>query len=123
MEDLILFHEKTNEEIIEFYRELFALLNLENFRLLYLYSDNVEEILQVVKKERSDDAGNEMWYPLMMNYLVESPYGKKLGYTGFEDMVTHFKHRQTLELRVIKEVLGEYAIVLPAKEWKLSDIF
>ena len=117
MEDLILFHECSDEQIMDFYHELFALLDKENFKLLYLYSENIEEILQVVKKERSDNAGNEMWYPLMMNYLKESPYGKKHGYESFEDMVAHFRHRQGLEMRVIKEVLGECATVLPAKEW------
>lgn len=122
MEDLILFHELGDEEIIEFYRELFAVIDRENFSLLYLYSENVEEILQAVKKERSDNQGNEMWYPLMLQYLVNSPYGKKHEYKGFDDMVAHFKHRQSLELRVINEVLGEKADVLPAKEWKIEEI-
>lgn len=122
MEDLILFHELSDEEIIEFYRALFDLIDKKNFRLFYLYSENVEEILQVVKKERSDNAGNEMWYPLMLNYLKDSPYGKKHGYQGFEDMVAHFRHRQSLELRVIEEVLGECAVVLPAKEWEIEEI-
>ena len=75
-----------------------------------------------MKKERSDDAGNEMWYPLMMNYLKESTYGKKHQYEGFEDMAAHFRHRQMLEMRVIKEVLGDCAVVLPAKEWKMEEI-
>ena len=122
MEDLILFHECSDEEIVDFYRELFDVVDKENFFLFYLYSEKIEEILQVVKKERSDHAGNEMWYPLMMNYLKDSPYGKKHGYEGFEDMVAHFKHRQSLELRVIKEVLGECAVVLQAKEWELADV-
>ena len=122
MEDLILFHECSDEEIIDFYRQLFALLNKDSFQLLYLYSENVEEVLQEVKKERSDNAGNEMWYPLMMNYLKESPYGKKHGYEGFDDMVAHFRHRQSLEMRVIEEVLGECARILPAKEWEIEDV-
>lgn len=123
MEDLILFHECSDEEIVEFYRELFTRIDKENFHLFYLYSENIEEILRVVKKERSDSAGNEMWYPLMMNYLKESPFGKRHECKGFDDMVAHFKHRQMLELRVIEEVLGKCAVVLPAKEWKLEKIF
>lgn len=122
MEDLILFHERSDEEIIEFYRELCGKIDKERFRLFYLYSEDLEEILQVVKKKRSDHNGNEMWYPLMMNYLKDSPYGKKHGYEGFDDMVAHFRHRQMLEMRVIKEILGECAVVLPAKEWKIEDI-
>ena len=122
MEDLILFHELNDEDIIDFYRELFDVVDKEDFCLLYLYSEDVESILQVVKKERSDNAGNEMWYPLMMNYLKDSPYGKKHGYENFDDMVAHFRHRQMLELRVIKEVLGECAVVLTAKEWKFDEV-
>lgn len=122
MEDLILFHELSDEEIIEFYRALFDLIDKKNFRLFYLYSENVEEILQVVKKERSDNAGNEMWYPLMLNYLKDSPYGRKNGMQDFDDMVEHFRHRQSLEMRVIEEVLGECAVVLPAKEWEIEEI-
>ena len=117
MEDLILFHECSDDEILDFYRELFELVDKEQFQLFYLFSENIEEILRVVKKERSDNAGNEMWYPLMLNYLKASPYGKKHGYEGFDDMVEHFKHRQALELRVIKEILGGCAIVLPAKDY------
>ena len=122
MEDLILLHEKNDEEIVEFYSELFSLVDRDSFRLLYLYSEDVEEILQIVKTERSDNAGNEMWYPLMLNYIKESPFGKKHGVDGFDDMVEHFRHRQRLELRVISEVLGDCAKVLPAKEWKLEEI-
>ena len=36
------------------------------------FPDYAEEI----KKERADNNGVEMWYPLMMNYLNDSPYGK-----------------------------------------------
>lgn len=122
MEDLILFHELSDEEIIVFYHELFKRIDKENSRIFYLYSENIEENLQIVKKERSDNAGNEMWYPLMLNYLKDSPYGRKFGIQGFDDMVAHFRHRQSLEMRVIKEVLGECAVVLPAKEWELEEI-
>ncbi|MBQ8518292.1 MAG: hypothetical protein IJ455_01645 [Agathobacter sp.] len=122
MEDLILFHELSDEEIVEFYRELFGVIDKSNFCLLYLYSDKLEEFLQVVRKERCDNAGNEMWYPLMMNYLKDSPYGRKHGYEDFGDMVAHFKHRQALELRVIEEVLGACARVLPAKEWEIEEL-
>lgn len=122
MEDLILFHELSDEAILDFYRELFAVMKADDFCMLYLYSDRLEEYLQEIKKERSDNQGNEMWYPLMMEYLVQSPYGKKHGYEGLEDMVKHFRHRQGLELRVIREVVGDKAIVLPAKEWEMEAV-
>ena len=122
MEDLILFHELSDEEIVNFYRELFAVIDRDNFRLFYLYSENIEEILQVVKKERSDDAGNEMWYPLMMNYLKESPYGKAHNYQGLDDMIGHFERRRNLEVKIMQKVLKNDGLILKAKEYDLEQI-
>lgn len=122
IEDLILFHLLKDDEIVEFYRELYGRVNQENFRLLYLYSDKLEENIKVIKKERSDQSGNELWYQMMLEYLIHSPYGEKYGCSTFEDMIAHFRHRQQLEMRIIREVIRERAMVLPAKEWDLNEI-
>lgn len=122
IEDLILFHLLNDDEIVEFYRELYSTVNKEQFLLLYLYSDKLEENIKTIKKERSDNFGNELWYQIMLEYLIRSPYGEKHGYCTFEDMITHFKHRQQLEMRIIREVIGDRAIILPAKEWKIDEI-
>ena len=122
VEDLILFHQLEDDEIVEFYRELFECVKREDFLLLYLYSDKIEENIKTIKAERSDNEGNEMWYPLMLKYLICSPYGQKHNYSGFEDMIAHFKHRQELELRIIKEVIRDNAVILPAKEWDIEDV-
>lgn len=122
IEDLILFHQLNDDEIIAFYHELYNHINKENFLLLYLYSDKLEEMIEIIKKERSDNLGNEIWYQLMLEYLIHSPYGEKHGYSSFEDMITHFRHRQQLELRIIKEMIGNNAMILPAKNWKIEEI-
>lgn len=122
IENLILFHQLNDEEIVEFYRELYNAVNKESFLLLYLYSDRIEENIENIRKERSDNLGNEMWYPMMLNFLVHSPYGKKHGYSSFEDVIAHFRHRQRLEMRIIDEIIGDRAVVLLAKEWKIEDI-
>lgn len=122
VEDMILFHVLSDEEIIEFYRELFLLLDRKNFLLLYLYSDRLEENLQIIQRERCDEEGNEVWYQLMLDYIIKSLYGKKHGYSGEKDLINHLKHRQELELSIIKEVLGEHALILPAKEYDLEKI-
>ena len=53
----------------------------------------------------------------MLEYFVNSPYGKKHGCSDLDDLVSHLKHRQALELRIVKEIIGSNAIVLPAKEY------
>lgn len=122
VEDLILFHQLSDDEIIAFYRKLYDTIQKENFLLLYLYSDGLEESTRIIQKERSDYQGNELWYKLMIEYLRHSPYGKEHGYEGFEHMIAHFRHRQQVELRIINEVVRERAIILPAKKWKIEEI-
>lgn len=122
MEDLILFHMLGDEEIVEFYEKLFELVDKQKFMLLYLQNDNLEENIEIIKKERSDNAGNELWYEMMLDYMASSPYGKKYGFSTFQDLVNHLKHRQELELYIIKKVIGENAIVLPAKEYDMEQI-
>lgn len=55
VEDLILFHQLSDEEILSFYRRLYAVMPKEHFRLLYLYSDKIAENIKIIQKERSDD--------------------------------------------------------------------
>ena len=116
-EDLILFHNKSDEEILAIYRELYAALEQKSFRLVYLYSDDVEENIRIISKERSDIDGTPLWLPMMLEYLKHSPYGMKHSLESFDDLIAHLKHRQDLELRIIKEVVGESAVVLPSKKW------
>lgn len=122
MEDLILFHQLSDAEILSFYRRLLSHVKKEHFLLLYLYSDRIEENIRMIQKERSDQDGNPLWYPLMLEYLIHSPFGMQHGYKGFEDMISHFQHRQQLELRIIHELLPDCSLILPAKEWKIEDI-
>ena len=122
MEDLMLFHMLSDDEIIEFYGELFKLVDKEKFILLYLMNDSLEESINIIKKERSDEEGKELWYDMMLGYLADSPYGRKHGLKCFDDLVNHFKHRQELELAIIREVIGENAVVLRAKEYDMEQV-
>jgi len=122
IESLMLFYLLSDDEIVEFYKELYQEIRQEQFLLLYLYSKEIEASIKAIKEERCDYMGNELWYRLMLEYLKTSPYGKEHGYNNFEDMVAHFKHRQQLEMRIIKEVIGDNAMILPAKKWKLEEI-
>ena len=122
MEELLLYYEMSEQDIVAFYAELFAPLKDKDFVMLYLYSEQIEENVLQIKKERSDNSGNEMWYPLMLRYLNETPYGKKHPFEGVEDMVAHFGRRMRMELKVIEQVLGEQAIILSAKEYKIEEV-
>lgn len=122
MEELLLYYDMPEQEIIEFYEELFAKLRDKDFLMLYLYSEQIEENILQIKKERSDNSGNEMWYPLMLRYLNDTPYGKKHPFAGVEDMAAHFRRRMQMEMKVIEEVLGEQAVILSAKKYEIEEV-
>ncbi len=122
IEDMILFHQLSDNEIIDFYHKLFATINTDNFLLLYLKNDNLAENIRIIREERSDNQGNQLWYQLMLKFLITSPYGKAHGYQNFNDMIAHFEHRQRLELRIIDEVLKEHAVIFPAKQFNTKDV-
>lgn len=122
VEDMILFHVLSDEEIMDFYREFYEKVDKEQFLLVYLYSENIPENIQIVRKERCDEDGWEAWFQMMLEYFVNSPYGQKNGCSREADLIAHFEHRQQLELTIIKEILGEKAVVLPSKGYDIEEI-
>ena len=118
---MILFQEASDEEVIEFYREIKKVLDGKDYHIAYLLSEDIRSNIDVIRKERSDDQGREMWFPLMFRYYNDSPYAKKNGLSGAEDMLKHFHHRQELELKICEEVFhGKYTI-LKSKGYKEAD--
>ena len=122
VEDLILYHQLGDEEILSFYRELWKEVDKVHFLLVYLYSEKMEENINLIRKERCDSEGREVWYEMMMDYLRRCPYGKARGLNSFEDLTAHLAHRQQLELRIIRDVIGDAAVILPAKMWELDAV-
>ncbi len=115
VEDMILFRLATDEEILDFYREVRKTLEGKEYRILYLKSADVEGNINTIRKERSDDAGNELWFPLMMGYFDHCPYSEKQGVSGEKALMDHFRHRQELELRICREVFPEESVILESK--------
>ena len=60
--------------------------------------------------------------PLMLEYFAISPYAIQNNLEDYDALIEHFKHRQELELRIIKEIIGEKAMILKSKEWTKYDL-
>lgn len=112
IETLLLFYEKTDEEVYHFYQTLKEGLKEKNYRILYLNSTNVEKTIERIKKERTDIKGEEIWYPLVVRYLETSPYGKKHGLKGMEGLIFHLERRRDLEKKILEEVFKEEVVFL-----------
>ena len=122
VEDMILFQTASDAEIMDFYREIKNALGDREYHIVYLKSEDIRSNIDVIRKERSDDQGNEMWFPLMMGYFNDSPYAKQKGLSGEEALLTHFSHRQELELAICKEVFPEKHTILKSKGYGDEDI-
>lgn len=122
MEDMMLYYQMSEQDIVYFYREAYEILKPKGFQMLYLQSDTIRGNILQIKKERSDENGVELWYPLMLNYLQESPYGKAHGFEGLEDMIAHFERRCAMEAKIIRDVLKEDCTILRAKGYRLEEI-
>ena len=122
VEDMILYRDVPDDEIIEFYRELRDVLYDKEFKIIYLKSDNIRENIEIIRKERSDDQGNELWFPLMLEYFNKSPYALKRGLMGEDELISHFVHRQELELRICNKLFSDRLVVLPSKDYHDNDI-
>ena len=122
VEDMILFGNATDEEIISFYREIKNTLDERDYRIIYLMSEDISSNIDVIRKERADDQGREMWFPLMLGYFNESPYAKNNGLSGEVALLSHFKHRQELELSICKEVFPGRYTILKSKDYKDEDL-
>ncbi len=122
MEEFLLYQQLGEEEILDFYKRLYAVVEKKRFCLYYLYEEEPEACVEQICRERSDEEGNQLWYLLMMEYLKNSPYGKAHRVQGFADLLLHLENRQKLEMRVIREILGNSVRILPAKRYADSDL-
>lgn len=122
VENQILFFEMTDEEIVAFFLRLKAVLAGRDFRILYLEAEDIAASLQVIREDRVDENGVEMWFPLMVGFLEESPYGRHHGLKGFEGLVRHMEHRKSVEKRILSEVFPEQAVILKSKDYDLDAV-
>ena len=122
VEDMILFRQMPDEEIMAFYRLVREALNGKEYCIIYLKADDIRVNLDVIRKERSDASGNELWYPMMLGFFNDCPYSKARGLRGDDDLIDHFRHRQDLELRICEEIFPDNSIILKSKDYTDESI-
>lgn len=122
VEDMILFRDLPNEDIIAFYRQVKKALGGKSFRIVYLKTENIAESIDTIRKERTDENGGEVWYEMMCGFFNSSVYAKAHGVSGSEAMLEHFAHRQELELRICRELFPAETVILGSKCYTDADI-
>ena len=122
VEDMILYRNATDQEILEFYEELSGVIKNKPLRIFYLETENIDNNIEIIRKDRSDENGNEMWFPLMIRYFDESPYAQSRGVSGEEELYKHFLHRQELELRICRDYFPNKVTVLKSKAYTANEL-
>lgn len=122
IENQMLFFMMSEDEIMHFYKRLKNVLMNKPFRIIYLDADDIPGTIDVIRKERSDNNGNELWFPMMLKYLEESPYGRKHALTGLDGLLEHLARRKALEHRIIREIFKDNACIIKSKNYNLSDV-
>ena len=122
VEDMILFRVATDEEIVGFYKDVRKALDGKAYRIMYLKAEDIAGNLAVIRKERSDENGKELWFPLMIGFFDNCPYSKAKGTSGEADLIAHFAHRQALELRILEEVFPDKSTILCSKGYTDEEL-
>ena len=87
----------------------------KQYKIVYLDVEDIADAINIIRKERSDENGNELWFPMMLQYLESSPHGKLHALTGLEGLIAHLERRKALELQILDEVFPDNSVVLKAK--------
>lgn len=122
IENQMLYLMMKDEEILDFYKKLKRTLGEKTYKIIYLDVEDILGSIEVIRKERSDDKGNELWFPLMIQYLEMSPYGKRHLLCGMEGLLAHLERRRKLEHLVINEIFEDKAVVVKSKDYDLGQI-
>ena len=119
VEDMLLFQNADDDEVLRFYRSVREALDGQAYRILYLETRDVAASLGVIRRERSDAQGNELWFPMLLGYFNASPYARSRGVSGEAALLTHLEHRQALELRLCRELFPRETTVLVSKQYEI----
>lgn len=122
IENQILYLMMSDEEILDFYCRLKQVLSGKQYQIIYLDVDDICSTIELIKKERSDENGNELWFPLMTRYVEESPYGKAHSLHGMEGLIIHLERRKSLEHRIINEIFKDHTIIAKSKDYNLKEL-
>ena len=124
VEDMILFRDMTDEDIISFYKEIKDALGNMQIHIAYLKAaqDDIWKNLNTARKERVDDEGNEVWFSMLCDFFDNSPHAVRNDLKGEDGLVKHWIHRQELELRICEEIFKDSFTVLPSKGYGKLEI-
>ncbi len=104
--ELILKYHMKEEEIVTYFKDLIEPLIPYHPTLFFIEQNHVEHCIQRVANERKTDDPTRFkdWLDLVIEYIENTPYASKLGYTGYDGIIRYFNDRQTLSLKLLESL-------------------
>ncbi|MDF2587122.1 MAG: hypothetical protein K0S41_963 [Anaerocolumna sp.] len=102
--ELLLYHCMDERQIEKYLLELIHTVKDLNPILIYLNQKSVVETIERVSNVRVDEIGDKVWMKMVIDYVENSPYGKKHTLKGFEGMVKYFEDRKQIELNIMNKL-------------------
>ncbi len=119
---LILFYELPDDEIINFYGEIYEQIKNKNFKLIYIKSSNIKETILTTKHVRTYVKNNHWWYDLLVKYINNSPFAVSQNKKDFDLLEAFFIKRTKLELTIINRLNITNILFLSEKNFKIDEI-
>lgn len=102
--ELMLFYEKSESEIIEYFKALEETILPLNPFLIYLQQNCVEETIGRISRQRIQEPDGRPWAERVAEMVSMSPYGKAHELIGYAGMVEFFKRRKDMDLKVLSSL-------------------
>ncbi|MBE5962824.1 MAG: hypothetical protein E7256_15850 [Lachnospiraceae bacterium] len=95
--ELLLFHNQNEEEIILHISHLVELVKDLNPVLIYLNPTDIAHTTKNAAKERCNPSGEPVWLNSVCKWIEESPYGKAHSLSGLPALLAYLKNRKHIE--------------------------
>lgn len=114
VDELLLFSDFEEEEIIDFYEELVKNFKFEYF-VYYFEPDNVKSVIEKIANERVNESGEKIWLNSVIQYMKNTKYGKKNNFSTSDDLVKYYEKRIKLEKKILKKAFGKRYQILESE--------
>ncbi len=117
--ELLLFHNKSKEEIKEYLMRLISTVKVLDPILIYLNQTDIKETIRRVSEVRVNEQGEQVWRDRVVEYIEKAPFGQLHALKGFSGMVQYFEMRKTLELEILEKLpIPTYLLENPDYNWE-----
>ncbi len=100
--ELLLFHEASNDSIIDYQKQLIKTVKPLNPVLFYLAQKDVPSATKKIASIRvSKNPNARNWIDFVIDYLADSPYGRTHSIKDIDGVIDYFVHRQSVELQAV----------------------